>query len=108
MATTLDLMEFIVDSLHPVKTTLRYRKMFGEYCLYANDKPIMLIYNNTPYVKMHPCLGQFLKEAAQGYPYPGAKLHYLLHIDDTELALKVITELEKVVPLPQPKRKRTN
>lgn len=108
MATTLDYIEFVIDSLREVKATLRYRKMFGEYCLYANEKPIMLICDNTPFVKMHPVLEHFMNESRIGYPFEGAKPHYILDIDDTELAVKVVTELEKVVPLPKPKKKQTN
>ncbi|MGL4853115.1 MAG: transcriptional regulator [Phocaeicola sp.] len=108
MATTQDFMEFIMDSLHEVKAEIRYRKMFGEYCLYANDKPVMLICNNTPFAKMHPILAPFMGQAEIGYPYEGAKPHYIVDIDDSELAVKIVTELEKVVPLPKSKKKRIN
>ena len=38
MATTKDYIEYVCERLHGAGG-LRYRKMFGEYMVYVNDKP---------------------------------------------------------------------
>lgn len=69
--------------------------MFGEYCVYANDKPVLLVCDNTVYVKMLPCIEQLMSSARTNPPYNGAKPHYLLDIDDNDLVEKVIRLLEQ-------------
>ena len=44
--------------------------------------------------------------AERGLPYEGAKEHYILDIDDTDLARQVVAVLETVTPLPKPKKKK--
>lgn len=39
MATTKDYIEYVCERLHGAGG-LRYRKMFGEYMVYINDKPV--------------------------------------------------------------------
>ena len=38
MSTTLDFIEYVCEQI-PQIGELRYRKMFGEYMIYINDKP---------------------------------------------------------------------
>ena len=40
-----------------------------------------------------------------GYPYDGAKKHYVLDIDDRELARQVIIELLPVISVLKPKKR---
>ena len=105
MATTQDYMEYVRERL-PECGDVRYRKMFGEYMVYLNDKPIISVCDNTVFVKMLPELAAYLNDAERGFPYEGAKLHYILDIEDSELLSAVIPILEAFTPLPKP-RKRT-
>ena len=82
------------------------KKMFGEYMVYVNDKPILLVCDNTVYVKTLPCLDGLMAAAEKGCPYEGAKEHYILDIDDRELACTVVAALEPVIPVPKPKKKK--
>ncbi len=41
-----------------------------------------------------------------GYPYKGAKEHYILDIDNKELLRDVVIKLENVIPLPKPRKKK--
>jgi hypothetical protein len=45
-----------------------------------------------------------MSDAEVGYPYDGARLHYILDIEDKETAVLVLTELEKVTPLKKPRK----
>ncbi|MEL4107037.1 TfoX/Sxy family protein [Oscillospiraceae bacterium WX1] len=86
---------------------VRYRKMFGEYMVYVNDKPVLLVCNNTVYVKQHDVLSTEMQDAEKGFPYAGAKEHYILDIDDAERSRRVAALLEAVTPLPKQKKKKT-
>ena len=43
--------------------------------------------------------------AGIGCPYEGAKEHYILDIDDTDLTARVIAVLEPITPIPKKRRK---
>jgi TfoX/Sxy family transcriptional regulator of competence genes len=105
MATTLDYIEFVAAQAAGCGI-VRYRKMFGEYMVYVNDKPILLVCDNSVFVKTLPCLDALMDDAEKGFPYEGAKEHYILDIDNTELTKAVVTALEAVTSIPKPKKKK--
>lgn len=98
MATTVDYIEFVMDSLRSISgMDFRYKKMFGEYCVYANDKLVLMVCDNTVYVKMLPCLKDIMAGAPTKSPYEGAKSHYILDIEDYDLAEKAVRTVEKEI-----------
>lgn len=108
MATSVDYMEFVMDSLSGLRYEFRYKKMFGEYCVYANDKPILLVCDNTVYIKILPCIEPLMSEARTQPPYPGAKPHFVLDIENRELTRQVVEQLERNIPLPKPRKNKSN
>jgi len=106
MATTVDFIEYVCGQIEGAGA-VRYKKMFGEYMAYVNDKPILLVCDNTVYVKVLPCLDGLLDNAEKGCPYTGAKEHYILDIDNRELALGVVAALELVTAIPKPRNKKS-
>lgn len=46
MATTSDYVEFVYGQIVGAGA-VRYKKMFGEYMVYVDDKPILLVCDNT-------------------------------------------------------------
>ena len=48
----------------------------------------------------------YIEYVCERLPYEGAKEHYILDIDDTDLARQVVAVLETVTPLPKPKKKK--
>lgn len=105
MATSADYIAFVCDQIVGVGE-IRYKKMFGEYMVYVNEKPILLVCDNTVYVKKLQEIEELMKNAPCGAPYDGAKEHYILDIEDTVQCKKVIEVLEKTIPLPQKKKKK--
>ena len=105
MATTADYVEYVCGQIDGAGA-VRYKKMFGEYMVYVNDKPILLVCDNSVYVKILPCLDGLLNSAEKGCPYTGAKEHYVLDVDNRELALAVVLTLESVIAVPKPKKKK--
>ncbi len=104
MASSPDYVEYVCEQMRGTGD-VRFRRMFGDYMVYVNDKPLLLVCDNSAYVKMLPQVEPLLKGAETGTPYDGARKHYLLDIDDTELVRAVIAVLEPITPLPKPRRK---
>jgi TfoX/Sxy family transcriptional regulator of competence genes len=106
MATSVDYILYVCEQIRGVGE-IRYKKMFGEYMIYVKDKPILLVCDHTVYVKQLDAIKAYMQEAEVGYPYQGAKEHYILDIEDPEHAKAVITILEEITPLPKPKKKKS-
>lgn len=105
MATTQDYIEYVCEQVSGIGD-IRYKKMFGEYMVYLNNKPIMIVCDNTTYVKQLDVIQELMQKADRGFPYKGAKEHYVLDIENRELSYQVLLELEKVIPLPKPRKKK--
>ncbi|MCI8273197.1 MAG: transcriptional regulator [Clostridia bacterium] len=105
MATTNEYIEYVCEQIKGIGE-IRYKKMFGEFMVYVNDKPVIIVCNNVPFVKKLDCIKEMMQDAEIGYPYKGAKEHYILDIDNTDFCRSVIIEVEKVTSIPIPKKKK--
>ena len=105
MATSPSFIEYVCDQIADTGM-VRHRKMFGEYMAYVNDKPLLLICDDTVFVKIKPELDELLQNAERGVPYKGAKEHYIVDVDNRGLLQEVITILEPITPLPKPRKKK--
>ena len=112
MASSLDFVEYVIDMLSRVNLRFRYRRMFGEYCIYANDKPIMFIIDNKVYVKQHPAINDMMQPFKQTTPIEDrpddiTKFWYIIDIENSDINLDdIVYELEKRLPMPIPKKKK--
>ena len=95
MATTRNYLDFVCTQLEEI-WGIDYKRMFGEYQIYVNDKPVLLVCDNTVFVKNHPALAHLLAEAPEGLPYPGAKPQKILDVENRALTAQVIEILERV------------
>jgi TfoX/Sxy family transcriptional regulator of competence genes len=93
MATSIEYVNYVISCLDD-KYQPTLKKMFGEYMIYINQKPILLVCDNTVFVKMIPELKSILENCEKGYPYESAKIHYIIDFEDKELTNKVIDILE--------------
>lgn len=105
MSTTQDYMEYVCEQIRGTGD-IRYKKMFGEYMAYVNDKPVLLICDNTVYVKKLACIADLMSNAEVGIPYTNASEYYILDIENAPLAKETVTRLEAVIPIPKPKPKK--
>ena len=105
MATSIDYIEYVCEQIRGVGE-IRYKKMFGEYMVYVNDKPVIIVCDNNTFVKKFDCIEEMMKDAETGCPYKGAKEHYILDIDNSEFCKAIVTEVEKVTTLPKPRKKK--
>jgi len=104
LATSIEYIEFVCEQISGVGV-IRYKKMFGEYMVYVDDKPILLVCDSTVYVKKLDEISEQMQDADTGYPYNGAKEHYILDIDDANFSKEVIEKLKEIIPIPKPKKK---
>ena len=105
MASTEEFVEFVCEQVRGTGEII-YKKMFGEYMVYINAKPILLVCNNTVYVKMLDEIKKEMQSESIGEPYKTAKPHYVLNIDNAEFSRKIVSILEPITELPKPKKKK--
>lgn len=105
MATSVNFIQYVCEQLSGIGS-IRYRKMFGEYMVYINDKPVVIVCNDTAYVKMLEEIQGMMENSETGYPYEGAKEHYILDIDDSNFSKMVVSKIEEVTTLPKKKINR--
>ena len=60
MATTAEYPEFVMDQMPSGIGEFRARKMFGEYMIYCNDKPVLTVCDNAVFVKKLPELSELM------------------------------------------------
>lgn len=108
MASDQDFVEFVIEQIH-IPATLTYKKMFGEYCIYADVKPFAFVCDNRLLVKPtdegKAFAGKYLQE---GQPYPGAKNYILVEekLEDWQWLSQLVKITIEVLPLPKPKKKK--
>lgn len=105
MATTNEYIEYVCEQINGIGV-IRYKKMFGEFMIYVNDKPVIIVCNNNVFVKKLDCIEEMMKDAKLGYPYKGAKEHYVLDIDNSDFCKKIVSKVEEVTPIPKPRKKK--
>ncbi len=103
MATSQEYVEFVCDQIREAGQ-VRYRKMFGEYMVYVNEKPLLLVCDNQVFVKPVEAVAEALRNAEKACPYQGAKEYFLLDIDNREKSLEAVGILEHITPQPRPKK----
>ncbi|MDR0902016.1 MAG: hypothetical protein LBM92_04515 [Opitutaceae bacterium] len=102
MATDPDYIEYVLENLAGLDATRK--KMFGEYMIYLGGKPVLLVCDNTVFIKKHSFLEDENLEA--GHPYQGAKEHYILNPEEKSTLRRIASWAEKITPLPKPRKKR--
>ena len=106
MATTRNYLDFACTQLEGI-WGIDYKRMFGEYQIYVNDRPVLLVCDNTVFVKNHPALAHLLAEAPEGLPYPGAKPQKILDAEDRALTAQVLEILERITPVSRRRAQKT-
>lgn len=106
MATSVEYIEFVCERING-NYDKRYKKMFGEYLVYANEKPIFLVCDNCVFIKKLKEVESLMSGADVGIPYSGAKEHYILDIENKELTDKIVDILVEITPVPKKRSKKS-
>lgn len=103
MATSREFIEYVLEKVR-TDGKVDCKKMFGEYMVYVDEKPVLLVCDDTVFIKILPETKAILGENAQTeYPYDGAKEHFAIDPDDENFAL-IVSALEKVIPPRKPRK----
>ena len=104
MSTRPETLDFLLDQLGDLPG-LRTRRMFGEYCVYVDDKPVAFVCDDQLYVKPTPAGQALLPEPVWGKFYDKAKPHLLLTADrwdDRDLLRALLMATAEALPRPKP------
>ena len=108
MSTRPETMDFLLDQLGDLPG-LRARRMFGEYCVYVDDKPVGFVCDDQLYVKPTQAGEALLDEPVWGKFYEKATPHLLLtpdRWDERELLRALLLATADALPAPRPKKPR--
>ena len=107
MASDQDFVDFIVDQLENAGD-IRYRKMFGEYAIYCDDKVTALVCDNQLFVKPTEAGRSFIGDVVEAPPYPGAKMSFLIgeELENRDWITELVRITAKELPEPKPKKKK--
>jgi DNA transformation protein and related proteins len=107
MSTKQSTVDYILEQINQAGV-VRAKKMFGEYCIYCDDKVVALVCDDELFVKVTKAGREFLGECELKPAYPGAKPSF--HIsgdrwDDAEWMTQLINISLPELPKPKPKKK---
>lgn len=106
MSTNQSTVDFLTSQLSDAGV-IRYRKMFGEYALYCDEKVVALICDDKLFVKPTDTGKDFAGNLEEAPPYPGSKPFLVIEEDRWEDAAW-LSEFIRITAaaLPAPKKKR--
>jgi DNA transformation protein and related proteins len=107
MASDLNFVEYVRDQTNGAGE-VSFKKMFGEYAIYYDNKVVALVCDNQLFVK--PTVGgrSLIEQVVEAPPYPGAKPYFLIgeQLDDREWISNLIQLTASELPVPKPKKEK--
>jgi TfoX/Sxy family transcriptional regulator of competence genes len=106
MASDENFVKFIVDQIENAGA-VHYKKMFGEYAIYCDNKIVALICDDQLFIKQTESGRTFIGDVIEASPYPGAKLSFVIEdkFEDKDWFSSLIRITADQLPAPQPKKK---
>jgi len=107
VATGKEFIEYVVDQAG-LGSRLRYRRMFGEYGIYVDDKFIAMACDNSLFLKPTTAVDRLAPGLPQRPPYPGARNHPVLDelLDDGDRLRALLLASSEELPVPKTKSSR--
>ena len=107
MASQQKFVDFIIEQIN-IPEQISYKKMFGEYGLYFENKMFALVCDNKLFIKPTLSGTEYVNDVVEEAPYPGAKPCFLIEekIDDSIWLRKLVEITIKELPEPKPKKKK--
>lgn len=104
MASSIEFVEYVCEQICSAGN-IHYKKMFGEYGIYCDEKVIGTICNNTFYLKVVPETKNAMVGISLGEPYPSAKPCYIIEsFHDKAFLEEIIQITTKALPTPKQKK----
>jgi len=107
MASDQQFVDFVLEQIQNAGE-ITYKKMFGEYGIYADGKIFALICDNKLFIKPTAGGRKFIGQVVEAPPYPGAKPSFLIEdkIEDRRWLSELVRISLKELPMPRPKKKK--
>ncbi|MEN9782543.1 MAG: hypothetical protein RL208_696 [Pseudomonadota bacterium] len=81
MSSSENFLNYVLENLESLYSSVKYRKMFGQYCLYIENKAICFICDDQLFIKFTQSGQHYLDQNAisltKDYIFKGSKLHFL-------------------------------
>jgi TfoX/Sxy family transcriptional regulator of competence genes len=105
MATESSFVDYVLETAR-LGERLIYKKLFGEYALYLDEKVVAFACDNSLFIKPSKAVATLAPDLPQGPPYPGAKDYPIADelLDDPDALRRLIEETAALMPLPKPKK----
>lgn len=100
---------FIVDQAGGAEHGVTARAMFGEFGVYRDGKLVVMVCDDTLFVKPTGGGRALAPDAGEASPYPGAKPCLVIdadRLDDRDWLIDLIAVTAAELPTPKPKTKR--
>lgn len=97
MPTSFEYIAMVLEKLKPFGQA-KIRKMFGEFLVYLDGHLVLSVCDNMVFAKKFPELEELLQDAPCGFPYDGAKEHYIVDVENRELLERLIPLLKTITP----------
>ena len=99
--------EYVCDQIAEAGR-VSFRKMFGEYVIYCDDRVVALVCDDRLFVKPTPGGRAFIGEPVEAPAYAGAKPSFLIEdaLDDRAWITDLIRITASELPPPKPRRPR--
>lgn len=105
MASNIEFVEYVCEQISGAGN-ITYKKMFGDYGVYCNQKIIGLICDNQFFLKVTKSGRELLSEVIEAPAYKGAKPSFRIEsLDDREYLTEVVSATYAELPM-QKTRKR--
>ena len=103
MASEKGFVNFVIDQID-LETQITFKKMFGEYALYFDNKLFALICDNKVYIKPTTAGKKYINNVVEAPPYPGAKPSFLIEekLEDRDWLQKLVIMTVEELPEPKP------
>ncbi len=105
MATRRETADYILEQLEPLN--VRVHPMFGEFCLYCDEKPVAFICDETFYLE--PTTASDGRGFTEAEAYSGSRPYRVLDgdiIEDSDEFRALVKATARVLPAPLPRRSR--
>lgn len=107
MASDLNFVEYVRDQMNGAGQ-VSFKKMFGEYAIYYDEKVVGLVCDNQLFIKPTAGGRSMIASVVEASPYPGAKPHFLIgaQLDDQQWMSNLIQLTASELPAPKPKKSK--
>ena len=105
MTTDKNFVDYIAEQAQP-GATLVFKKMFGEYGVYLDDKIIAFVCDNSLFVKATKATTEITRALPHRPPYPGAKPYPVADelLDDADALRSLLLATAQDLPPPTLKK----